>query len=150
LIKGHRTIYLIRKGFISGHISEGYKGFVKALKLLQKHEVETKELIITFKEFEIIKQNSLSDTNIESFLNSPYTRTNTIYEYISTLYYMLHQPLKIDNLYPRELPLTLIDERIFDLALKFKTNADSSIMNAYTRLEDIVREKSIQKNFRTL
>ncbi|MFZ7812654.1 hypothetical protein [Acinetobacter lwoffii] len=79
LIKGYRTIYLIRDGFRSTHISEGYKGFVKALKLLQTHQVEIKELIVTLKEFEIIKQNSLSDNHIDTFLNSPSSRTNTIY-----------------------------------------------------------------------
>lgn len=94
LIKGYRTIYLIRYGFRSDHISEGYKGFVKALKLLQRHKVEIKELVITAKEFEIIRQNSLSDSNVESFLNNSYSRTNTIYEYISNLDFMLKEPLK--------------------------------------------------------
>ena len=147
LIKGYRSLYLIRNGFRSDHISEGYKGFVKALKLLQTHQVDIKELIVTLKEFETIKQNSLGDNHIETFLNNPSSRTNTIYEYISNLDYMLDKPLKTDNYYPNGLPLALIDERILDLALKFKTDADSSIMNAYTRLEDIVREKIDSKKF---
>lgn len=141
LIKGYRNIYLIRFGFRSDYISEGYKGFVKALNLLQRHEVEIKELIITPKEFEIINKNSLSDSNIDCFLNNPRSRTNTIYEYISNLNFMLKEPLRIDGYYPNELPLNLIDERVLDLALKFRDDADASIMKAYTRLEDIIRKK---------
>lgn len=147
LIQGYRTTYLIRYGFRSDHISEGYKGFVKALKLLQRHEVEIKELVISSKEFETIQQNSLSDSNVQSFLNSPYKRTHTIYEHISNLDYMLKEPLKIDNYYPKELPLNLIDERILDLALSFKEDADASIMKAYTRLEDIIRKKLNSQKF---
>ena len=147
LIKGYRSLYLIRNGFRSDHISEGYKGFVKALKLLQTHQVEIKELIVTLKEFEIIKQNSLSDNHIDTFLNNPSSRTNTIYEYISNLDYMLDKPLKTDNYYPSELPLALIDARIVDLALKFNSDADSSIMKAYTRLEDIIRKKIDSQKF---
>ncbi|MGE8542198.1 MAG: TIGR02391 family protein [Acinetobacter sp.] len=147
LIKGYRTFYLIRHGFRSDYISEGYKGFVKALKLLQRHEVEIKELLITTKEFEIIRQNSLSDSNVESFLNSSYSRTNTIYDYISNLDFMLNEPLKINDYYPSELPLKLIDERIIDLAFKFKLDANASIMTAYTPLEDIIRKKINSQNF---
>lgn len=60
---------------------------------------------------------------------------------------MLNEPLKINDYYPSELPLNLIDKRIIDLAFKFKLDADASIMTAYTRLEDIIREKIISQKF---
>lgn len=55
--------------------------------------------------------------------------------------------MNIDRYYPSELPLNLIDPRILDLALKFRDDADSAIMKAYTRLEDIVRAKIDSKKF---
>ena len=60
---------------------------------------------------------------------------------------MLNEPLKINDYYPSELPLNLIDKRIIDLAFKFKLDADASIMTAYTRLEDIIREKINSQKF---
>lgn len=147
LVKTYRHLYLIRFGFRSDYISEGYKGFVKALNLLRRHEIEIKEVVITQKLFETINRNALTDSDIELILNNPNIRTNTIYNYINNLEVIFKEPLNIDRYYPSELPLNLIDPRILDLALKFRDDADSAIMKAYTRLEDIVRAKIDSKKF---
>ncbi|EJO34973.1 hypothetical protein ACINWCA157_0208 [Acinetobacter radioresistens WC-A-157] len=40
---------MIRAGFTSGYLGEGPKGLAKALSLLEKHRIETEEILVSKK-----------------------------------------------------------------------------------------------------
>lgn len=141
LIKSHRNIYVIRSGFHSGYSGEGPKGLASSLQLILKHNIEVEEIIISKKILKKINQASLSNNDLEDILKTKYIRPIQIHEYIYEIYNTTQYQATNDSYYPSELPYSLIDSRLFDLALKFNEDPDYSILIAYTRLEDIVRSK---------
>lgn len=140
LIKSHRSIFIIRSGFTSNS-GEGTKGLASSLQLILKHNIELEEVCISKKIMKKINQTSLSDNDLENILKTKYVRPSQIHEYIYAIYNTLDYQFTNDRYYPTELPYHLIDSRIFDLALKFNDDPNYSILTAYTRLEDIVKDK---------
>lgn len=141
LIKSARNIYIIRSGFTSGYLGEGPKGLASSLQLFLKHNIEVVEIIITAKTMKKVNHSSLSDSDIEKILITKVVRPTNIYEYIYAIYKTTQYQIENDRYYPLGPPFHLIDERIFDLALKFNDDPNYSILTAYTRLEDIVKVK---------
>ncbi len=142
LILSERNTYIIRSGFTSGYLGEGSKGLASALQLLLRHEVDVEEILITNTLMKKLNTASLNDHDIQKIQVSKVVRPIEIYEYIYAIYKSTDYQISNNLYYPTELPYHFIDPRIFDLALKFKDDPDSAIMNAYTRLEDIIRKRS--------
>lgn len=70
--------YIIRAGFTSGYLGEGPKGLAKALSVLEKHRIETEEILILTKLLNKLNSSSLSDQDIDFFSAksySPYSST---------------------------------------------------------------------------
>lgn len=141
LIKSHRNTYIIRSGFTSGYPGEGPKGLASSLQLLLKHNIEVEEINISKKILKKINQAALSDNDLEGISKTKYIRPIQIHEYIYEIYNTIQYQITNDRYYPSELPYSLIDSRLLDLALKFNDDPDYSILTAYTRLEDIIRSK---------
>lgn len=59
------SYYIIRSGFTSGYPGEGPKGLVKALTILNKHQIETEEIVVTLKLMSKLNNSSLSDNDID-------------------------------------------------------------------------------------
>lgn len=142
LINSAKNTYIIRSGFTSGYQGEGPKGLASSLQLLLKHNIEVEEIIITEKIMKKVNHSSLSDTDIKTLLTSNVVRPINIYEYIYAIYQTTEYQIKNDRCYPTVLPFNLIDERIFDLALKFYDDPNRSIFNAFVRLENIVQKRT--------
>lgn len=141
LIKSNRNTYVIRSGFSSGYSGEGPKGLASSLQLLLKHNIEVEEINISEKLMEKVNHSSLSDADLETMFTARVVRPINIYEYIYAIYKTTEYQINNDRFYPTELPFHLVDSRIFDLALKFNDDPNYSILTAYTRLEDIVKDK---------
>lgn len=142
LIKSARNIYIIRSGFSSSYSGEGPKGLASSLQLLLKHNINLDEVNISKNLMKKVNHASLSNKDLEKILITKVVRPTNIYEYIYAIYTTLDYQTTNDHYYPTELPFHLIDARIFDLALKFRNDPNSSILMAYTRLEDILRAKT--------
>lgn len=133
------SYYIIRSGFTSGYPGEGPKGLAKALTILNQHQIETEELVVSSKLMSKLNNSSLSDNDIDFIFNEKIIRPIRLHDYI---YLFKHEIINRSDLkpyYPLELPHSIIDDRIFDLALLFKQDPDSALTKAYKRLEDIVR-----------
>lgn len=133
--------YIIRSGFTSGYPGEGPKGLAKALTILRKHQIETEEITIPAKLMNKVNHSSLCDNDIDFIFREKVIRPIRLHDYI----YSFQNGVASSHLkhyYPLELPYSIIDERIFDLALIFKQDPDSALTKAYKRLEDIVRERT--------
>jgi hypothetical protein len=141
LIKSNRNTYVIRSGFSSGYSGEGPKGLASSLQLLLKHNIEVEEINISEKLMKKVNHSSLSDADLETMFTARVVRPINIYEYIYAIYKTTGYQINNDRFYPTELPFHLVDSRIFDLALKFNDDPNYSILTAYTRLEDIVKDK---------
>lgn len=134
--------YVIRSGFTSGYSGEGPKGLAKALILLEKHRIETEEILVSVKLLNRLNSSSLSDQDIDFIFQQKIIRPIRLHDYIYPFENEIAQTVKSKRYYPLELPYSIIDERIFDLALLFKQDSDSALTKAYKRLEDIIRKRT--------
>ncbi len=135
------SYYIIRSGFTSGYPGEGPKGLAKALTILNKHQIETEEVTISAKLMNKVNNSSLCDNDIDFIFREKVIRPIRLHDYI----YPFQNEVASSHLkryYTLELPYSIIDDRIFDLALLFKQDPDSALTKAYKRLEDIVRERT--------
>lgn len=136
------TYYVIRSGFTSGYSGEGPKGLAKALALLSKHRIETEEILIPTKLLNRLNNSSLNDQDIDFIYQQKIIRPIRLHDYIYPFENEVTQTTKSKCYYPLELPYSIIDDRIFDLALLFMQDPDSALIKAYKRLEDIVRTRT--------
>lgn len=133
--------YIIRPGFTSGYSGEGPKGLAKALTIFNKHEIETEETLITTKMMNKLNNSSLSDNDIDIIFKQKIIRPIRLHDYIYPFKAEISETSSLKRYFPLELPYSIIDDRIFDLALLFKNDPDSALLKAYKRLEDIVRRR---------
>ncbi|GAC1371640.1 MAG: hypothetical protein NVS3B3_05200 [Aquirhabdus sp.] len=139
--------YVIKSGFGSGYHGEGSKGLAKAIYLFQKHQINIEEIIVSPKVIQRLNQARLSDQDIDNILSKPFVRPIRLADYTYPFKSELSNLENIKQLYPQEIPYSILDERLFDLALLFKSDPDASLSKAYKRLEDIVRTRTrIQEN----
>ncbi len=134
--------YIIRSGFTSGYSGEGPKGLAKALTILNKHQIDTEEILVTSKLMSKLNNASLSDQEIDFIFREKIVRPIRLHDYIYPFENEVNQASNLKRYYPLELPYSIIDNRIFDLALLFKQDPDSALTKAYKRLEDIVRTRT--------
>jgi len=140
----HSKLFIIRSGFRSGYNGEGPYGLAMALQILQRHKVEIEELDVSLELIEKLDKALLTEKDIEKLAMSKPVRPDRWYKYVLP---HLKNPSEIENpdvksYYPVQLPFWLIDNRIFDLALCFSEDKDATIVKAYRRLEDTVRQRS--------
>lgn len=136
------SYYIIRSGFTSGYPGEGPKGLAKALTIFNKHEIETEEILITTKMMNRLNNSSLSDNDIDLIFKQKIIRPIRLHDYIYPFKTEISETSSLKRYFPLELPYSIIDDRIFDLALLFKQDPDSALTKAYKRLEDIVRTRT--------
>nr|WP_034426145.1 TIGR02391 family protein [Acinetobacter sp. ANC 3789] len=136
------SYFVIRSGFASGYSGEGAKGLATALSLLEKHQIETEEILVNSKTLNKLNHSSLSDVDIDSLFRQEIIRPIRLHDYIYPFRTEVSEVYNTKRYYPLELPYSIIDDRIFDLALLFKQDPDSALLKAYKRLEDILRERT--------
>lgn len=131
--------YIIRSGFTSGYPGEGPNGLAKALTILRKHQIETEEVVIPAKLLNKLNKSSLTDQDIDFIFQQKIVRPIRLHDYVYPFEGEVKQTSNLKRYYPLELPYSIIDDRIFNLALLFKQDPDSALSKAYKRLEDIIR-----------
>lgn len=134
--------YIIRSGFSSGYPGEGPKGLAKALAILKKHQIDIEEVFIPSKLLNKLNKSLLTDQDIDFIFQQKIIRPIRLHDYIYPFESEVNQALKQKRYYPLELPYSIIDNRIFDLALLFKQDPDSALSKAYKRLESIIKERT--------
>ena len=73
---------MIRAGFTSGYLGEGPKGLAKALSLLEKHRIETEEILVSKKLLNRLNSSSLSDQDIDFIFQQKIIRPIRLHDYI--------------------------------------------------------------------
>ncbi|MCG9492560.1 TIGR02391 family protein [Acinetobacter pittii] len=138
----NESLYVIRSGFTSGYMGEGPRGLAIALTLLKRHEIETEEILVSSKILRKANNSTLNDSEIELLFKQEIIRPIRLHDYIYPFTKEVSETHRSKRYYPLELPYSILDDRIFDLALLFKHDPDSALLKAYKRLEDIVRDRT--------
>ncbi|MHC0016438.1 TIGR02391 family protein [Acinetobacter pittii] len=138
----NESFYVIRSGFTSGYMGEGPRGLATALTLLKRHEIETEEILVSSKILRKTNNSTLNDSEIELLFKQEIIRPIRLHDYIYPFTKEVSETHKRKRYYPLELPYSILDDRIFDLALLFKHDPDSALLKAYKRLEDIIRDRT--------
>ncbi|WP_127494033.1 TIGR02391 family protein [Acinetobacter calcoaceticus] len=138
----NESFYVIRSGFTSGYMGEGPRGLATALTLLKRHEIETEEILVSSKILRKANNSTLNDSEIGLLFKQEIIRPIRLHDYIYPFTKEVSETQKSKRYYPLELPYSILDDRIFDLALLFKHDPDSALLKAYKRLEDIIRDRT--------
>lgn len=138
----NESFYVIRSRFTSGYMGEGPRGLATALTLLKRHEIETEEILVSSKILRKTNNSTLNDSEIELLFKQEIIRPIRLHDYIYPFTKEVSETHKRKRYYPLELPYSILDDRIFDLALLFKHDPDSALLKAYKRLEDIIRDRT--------
>ncbi|ONN49782.1 hypothetical protein AC056_09280 [Acinetobacter genomosp. 33YU] len=138
----NESFFVIRSGFTSGYMGEGPRGLATALTLLKRHQIETEEILVSSKILRRANNSTLNDSEIELLFKQEIIRPIRLHDYIYPFTKEVSETHKSKRYYPLELPYSILDDRIFDLALLFKHDPDSALLKAYKRLEDIIRDRT--------
>lgn len=133
----------IKCGFSSGYGGEGPHGLSTAIQLLNRHNVDINEYIVSLAFIDRLDHSCLLRSDLEIFEKNRPVRPHKYYDYVinqdST---SLYDNNLLQRVFPVSMPYQLIDTRIIDLALEFDTKPDESLQSAYRRLEKIVRDRT--------
>ncbi|MEA5464224.1 TIGR02391 family protein [Leptothoe sp. PORK10 BA2] len=137
---------MIKSGFSSGYHGEGPRGLSLALQILQRYVSWIEEYRISSRILQNINNSCLSHTDLDEINSTKPVVPYQVHEYIYATSYAFSDDTDNDKRvlkqFPWIIPLGLIDHRIMDLAIKFRQEPDLSLMSAYRRLEDTIRQRT--------
>lgn len=133
----------LKSGFSSGYMGEGSRGLSRALSLLMEHEVEVREFDVPSAVIDRIDGSALKKKDLAALELAQPVRPTRWHSYIFEEDWVRRDTGKLWRGWCQPLiPYSIIDPRIFDLALSFWKDPDQSLMTGYPRLEDILRKRT--------
>jgi len=139
----HDCIIAIKPGFASGYTGTGPTGLSYVIELLRRHDVELDEITITKKQMRRLEASGLTAADVDEINTASPVRPQRLWDYVRDMHHDASDKQTLWALhFPQKLPLAIIDPRLIDLALQFKGNPDHSLLQAYKRLEDLVRDRA--------
>jgi len=133
-------IVAVRTGFTSGYPGEGPRGLAFVLSLLEKLEITIEEYDVKRNILEKINSGHLSNSELEKIEKLrpiiPIRWKKYIYDHDKN---QLNKEALLKR-FPPVIPFSIIDPRLFDLALSFWDAPGDKIFNGYKKLEDAIRE----------
>ncbi|MGB5685729.1 MAG: TIGR02391 family protein [Candidatus Electrothrix sp.] len=133
-------VVAVRTGFSSGYPGEGPRGLAFVLSLLEKLEITIEEYDVKRNILEKINSGHLSNSELKNIEKAkpviPPRLRKYIYDHDKNL---LNEEAVLER-FPLVIPFSIIDPRLFDLALSFWDAPGDKIFTGYKRLEDAIRE----------
>lgn len=142
LIQADDEWTVIRPGFASGYPGTGPAGLAEALLLFEHLGVDVDEVDVDEKIMRRVTEGRLSHRDLEGIRNAHPVRPPRLYDYIQSHKRPHARPAELYRNFPVVMPYAIIDERLLDLALKFRRDPDNILLTAFRRLEDTVRVRS--------
>lgn len=130
---------VIKGGFASNYNGEGPKGYAFVLNLLRQYTDNINEYIVSKSVFEHVSSSSLTIKDLEYIDSIERVRPASWYD---SAYLYKERNHNIFSEFPLTIPMALLDTRLIEIALEFKTNPDNSIMSGYRKIESIVRQRT--------
>ena len=134
-------VVVIKSGFSSGYGGEGPHGFAYVLSLLHTYNIDIKEYLVNESIIEKIDASRLTYSELQKIEESRPARPSHWYHYIYVFKDKYESKVKLWSRLPNVIPYSIIDPRLFDLAINFWETPDDKIMLGYRKLEDIVRSR---------
>jgi hypothetical protein len=142
VITEYGRIIAVKSGFNSGYRGEGPRGLAASLTLLRQRNLEIDEYVVDRHFFERLEYSCLLQRDVDAIVQGSPVRPNRWYDYIYPYKDYFEEQLGLSQYYPSVMPFEIIDERITDLAIKFRGDEDAIIIRAFRRLEDILRKRT--------
>lgn len=133
------VIIAIKSGFTSGYSGEGPRSFSYVLSILKKFTEEIDEYLVPYKLIERIDNSALTEKDLNWLSGQGPVRPQRWYEYI---YERDYSKFNVRQFFPAEIPLALIEPRLYEIALSFKQNPDNALLAGYRLLERLIKDKS--------
>lgn len=132
----------VKTGFSSGYGGEGPRTFSYVLALLQRHEVEMEEYVVSPELLERVDASALTRSDVREIENLQPVRPVRWGDYIANVHWAAAEEMTLWKTFLPVIPYRIIDPRIMDLALSFWNDPDAKLMTAFRRLEGIVRKRT--------
>jgi hypothetical protein len=132
----------IKSGFASGYMGQGPRTLSYVLQLLDSHGAEIEECDVDEALIKRIDESALRVTDLAIIERSKPVRPTRWHSYVHEHDYERAHDGTLWQDFPPVVPFAIIDSRIMDLALSFWNDPDNKLLNAYRRLEDIVRNRT--------
>ncbi len=132
----------IKTGFATGYGGTGPTCFSETLQLLSVHGCEIDECDVSEQVLNRLDQSALTLADLDSITTSKPVRPSCWYDYILKDHFDAARNGELWREFKPVIPYSLIDSRIFDLALSFWKDPDGNLMKGYRRLEDAVRQRT--------
>lgn len=129
----------IKSGFTSGYSGEGPRSLSYVLSTLQKFTQEIYEYLVPCELIERVDKSALSEKDLKWLSEQHPVIPHRWYDYIYERHY---SELNIMQYFPAEVPLSLLDPRLHEIAFSFKTNPDNALLEGYRLLERLIKDKS--------
>ena len=130
------NLIAVKSGFTSGYNGGGPRGYSYVLALLSQYTQNIGEYIVPVSIFERLDECKLTFKDIKQIFSIDELRPARWYDQI--VYHSEDNP-DVFHEFPLTLPLALIDDRLIKIALTFSENPDNAILNAYRKIESIVK-----------
>lgn len=145
-VEMEKSYIAIKSGFSSGYSGEGPRGLSYALQLLNKQVPWVNEYNISSNFFQHINDSCVLTSDLKEINPENQVFDSQIGEYIYACGYdfsgAIENHKELQDNFPSIVPLKFVDYRISDLALKLKSEPDSSLMTGYRRLEAAIRKRT--------
>lgn len=135
---------VIKSGFSSGYGGEGPRGLSSALQTLIRHNIDIEEYAVDAGYIQRVDSSCLTLADLKLFETLRPVRPTRYYDYIllSEEERGFYNDNVVKALFAKNIPFSLLDNRIMDLAIDLSNNPDANLMTCYRRLEDIIRKRT--------
>lgn len=132
----------VKSGFSSGYIGEGPRTLSEVLRLLEALNVDIEECEVTENILERLDASALTNKDIERIRGERPVRPRRWHDYVYDVAGPDTDSSSVWAGFRPVMPWAIIDSRLTDLALRFSEHPDDSILKAFRRLEDCIRERT--------
>ena len=132
----------VKCGFTSGYCGEGPRALARALQLLVGHGIEVEEILVGKDVLERVDHSALTERDLQAILDASPVRPTRVYDYIyNALGSVSSNPGTHWDRFRPIIPLALVDQRLADLALRFREAPGDALLQGFRRLEDTIRTR---------
>jgi hypothetical protein len=141
------NLVAVKTGFSSGYPGEGPKTLSYVLELLETHGATIDECNVSAGILNRIDNCTLRKTDLADMRRSNRASPNTWRDYVSSRDVERGRNGTLWTRTRPVIPFTLVDPRLFDLAIGFLEDPDARLVTGYRRLEDAIRSRIGSKGF---
>jgi hypothetical protein len=143
LTLGEYDLVAIKSGFASGYLGQGSHTFSYVLQLLDTHGVEIEEYNVDEAFVERLDHSVLTRADLEHLdKTSPIRFPTRWHSYVFEDDFERTHAGRIWDEFPPVIPFAIIEGRITDLAVSFWENPNAKLLTGFSRLEDVIRERT--------